>query len=104
MGCREIGTPLLLNPAMNRIGTMNKNLVNNYRLGGYLLIAIGLINLRYQTSQSNVSGKSLSIIAPGTVLLISTWIPGAKKVLDLTATKIISLVIGLALIAYAVII
>ena len=72
-------------------------------MGGYLLIAIGLINVRYQTGQNDVVGKSLAIIAPGAMLLIATWISGAKKVLDLTATKIISLFVGLALIAYAVI-
>lgn len=88
---------------MNRMETMNKNLINNYRMGGYLLIAIGLINLRYQTGQSNVVGKSMVIISPGAVLLISTWISGAKKVLDFPATKIITLVVGLIVIAYAVI-
>ena len=72
-------------------------------MGGYLLIAIGLINVRYQTGQNDVVGKSLAIIAPGAMLLIATWISGAKKVLDLPATKIISLFVGLALIAYAVI-
>ena len=72
-------------------------------MGGYLLIAIGLINLRYQTGQSGVIGKSLAVIAPGAVLLMSTWISGVKKLLDLPATKIITLVVGVVLIAYAVI-
>ena len=72
-------------------------------MGGYLLIAIGLLNLRYQTGESNVVGKSLAIIAPGAVLLFSTWVSGVKELLDLPATKIITLVVGLALIAYAVI-
>lgn len=72
-------------------------------MGGYLLIAIGLINLRYQTGQSNVVGKSMAIIAPGTMLLILTWKSGAKKILDFPATKIITLVLGLVLITYAVI-
>ena len=88
---------------MNTMDTMNKNLINNYRMGGYLLIAIGLINLRYQTGQNDVVGKSLAVIAPGAVLLISTWISGVKRILDLPATKIITLVVGVALIAYAVI-
>ena len=72
-------------------------------MGGYLLIAIGLINLRYQTGQNDVVGESLAVIAPGAVLLISTWISGVKRILDLPATKIITLVVGVALIAYAVI-
>ena len=87
---------------MNRIETLNKNLIINYRMGGYLLIAIGLLNLRYQTGESNVVGKSLVIIAPGAALLISTWVLGVKKLLDLPATKVITLVVGLALFAFAV--
>ncbi len=71
-------------------------------MGGYLLIAIGLINLRYQSGQSNVVTNSLTIIIPGTLILIATWIPPLAKVLNRGISKIATLVIGLALIAYAV--
>ena len=30
--------------------------MTNYRLGGYLLVAIGLLNLRYQTGESGFKG------------------------------------------------
>lgn len=39
------------------------NQLNNYRLGAYALLAIGLINLRYQTgSEGNLPKSSVLII------------------------------------------
>ncbi len=81
---------------------MNKNLINNYRMGGYLLIAIGLINLRYQSGQSNVLGRSLIIIVPGALLLGSTWISSLSKVLDRRSTKVLALGLGLVLVGFAI--
>ena len=81
---------------------MNKNLINNYRMGGYLLIAIGLINLRYQSGQSNVLGRGLIIIVPGALLLGSTWISSFSKVLDRRSTKVLALGLGLVLVGFAI--
>jgi hypothetical protein len=81
---------------------MDKNLINNYRMGGYLLIAIGLINLRYQSGQSNVLGRSLIIIVPGALLLGSTWISSFSKVLDRRSTKVLALGLGLVLVGFAI--
>ena len=71
-------------------------------MGGYLLIALGLINLRYQTGVSGVVGNSLIVIIPGALLLLSTWLPGLSKVLDTKATKTITIIVGLILIAFAI--
>ena len=79
------------------------NLINNYRMGGYLLIAVGLINLRYQTGQSGVLSHSLAIIIPGSLLLASTWVAGARKFLYSRYGKMLTIVGGLALIGFAVI-
>lgn len=84
------------------MGRMNKNLVNNYRLGSYLLIAIGLINLRYQSDESNNLGKSLIIIVPGVLLLCSTWISSLSKALNLRSTKVLALGLGIALVVFAI--
>ena len=81
---------------------MDKNLINNYRMGGYLFIAIGLINLRYQSGQSNVLGRSLIIIVPGALLLGSTWISSFSKVLDRRSTKVLALGLGLVLVGFAI--
>lgn len=82
---------------------MNRNLINNYRMGGYLLIAMGLINLRYQSGSEGVVGNSLMVIIPGAILLLSTWVSGLTKMLNLRATKMGVIAVGLALIAFAVI-
>jgi hypothetical protein len=99
MGWREIATPFLLSGGI----AMKSSLINNYRMGGYLLIAIGLINLRYQTGDNGVVGRSLTIVIPGAILLACTWIPTLAKKLETKAVQAFSIVIGLALIAYAVI-
>ena len=72
-------------------------------MGGYLLIAIGLINLRYQTGQSGVITHSLTIVIPGSVLLALTWIPATAKKLESKAVQAVCITLGLILIAYAVI-
>ena len=82
---------------------MNSNLLNNYRMGAYLLIAIGLINLRYQTGHSGVLTHSLTIIIPGSVLLAITWVPAIAKKLEAKAVQAVLITLGLILIAYAVI-
>ena len=73
----------------------------NYRWGGYLLIALGLINLRYQTGHSNVLAHSLIIVIPGALVLAATWTKSLAPTLEKKSVKIAAIVIGLALIAYS---
>lgn len=72
-------------------------------MGGYLLIAIGLINLRYQTGQSGVVTHSLTIIIPGALLLATTWIPTLAKKLESKGVQAVYMLLGLILIVYGVI-
>jgi len=72
-------------------------------MGGYLLVAIGLINLRYQTGQCGVVSHSLTIIIPGAILLAATWIPALAKKLESKAVQAVTITLGLIFIAYAVI-
>jgi hypothetical protein len=72
-------------------------------MGGYLLVAIGLINLRYQTGQSGVVSHSLTIIIPGAILLATTWIPTLAKKLESKGVQAVCMVLGLILIVYGVI-
>ena len=71
-------------------------------MGGYLLIAVGLINLRYQTGHNEVLTHSLAIIIPGALLLALTWIPVFAKKLESKAVQAVTITLGLILIAYAV--
>lgn len=75
--------------------------MTNYRWGSYLLIAIGLLNLRYQTGQPGVLTHSLIILSPGVLVLIMTVIPTTVKILNSKGAKIISFVIGIAAIIYS---
>lgn len=75
--------------------------MSNFRYGGYLLIAIGLINLRYHTGQLNNFQHSALIIVPGLALLGATFIGTGKKFLVTPAGKLLSLIIVVAGVLYA---
>jgi hypothetical protein len=55
---------------------MNQTLRNNYRMGGYLLLAVGLINWRYQNADAGIASRSLLIIIPGVLVIGMTFIKG----------------------------
>ena len=75
--------------------------MTNYRWGGYLLIAIGLLNLRYQTGEPGVLTHSLIILSPGVLVLIMTVIPATVKILNTKGAKMISIIVGVATIIYS---
>ena len=80
------------------------NPVNNYRFASYALLAMGLINLRYQTgSEGNLSTSSL-LIATGLVVFILTFIPRISTFLLNNLIKKLSLVLFIALIIYGLLI
>lgn len=43
-------------------------------MGGYLLLALGLINWQYQNSDAGVATRSLLIVLPGVVVIAMTFI------------------------------
>jgi hypothetical protein len=53
---------------------MNSMVRNNYRMGGYLLLALGLINWQYQNNDAGVATRSLLIVVPGVVVIAMTFI------------------------------
>jgi len=75
--------------------------MTNYRIGGYLLVEIGLLNLRYQTGEPGVVTKSLIILAPGALVLILSFIPKTAAMLNSKTVQKISIVIGIATIIFA---
>jgi len=77
------------------------NWINNYRMGGYLLFACGLINLRYQWGQPNIAAHSALIFIPGALIIASTFFPAALKVLARREVKFLIGALGILLIAYA---
>jgi hypothetical protein len=80
----------------------NKNWINNYRMGGYLLLACGLINLRYQWGESDVAIRSATIFIPGAIIIGATFNSSALKVLVRREVQFLLTAAGLALVAFAV--
>ena len=75
-------------------------MINNYRYASYALLAIGLINLRYQTGNANNLNTSSVLIVLGIIGLLITFIPPLKSFLLKKSTQIIALTIFIAAIVY----
>ncbi len=75
--------------------------INNYRMGGYLLFACGLINLRYQWAESDIVSRSAMIFVPGALIIGATFIPAMLKILARWEVKALLAICGVALIAFA---
>jgi hypothetical protein len=78
--------------------------ISNYRYGSYALLAIGLINLRYQTGESNNLNNSSVLIGVGLIGLLLTFIPATKVLLLKKSIKNLSLLVLIAAILYGFII
>ena len=76
------------------------NQLNNYRFGSYAILAMGLINLRYQTGNDSNLSKSLVLIILGAVAFIATFIPVLKAILLKRVSKMLALIILVLAIAY----
>ena len=70
-------------------------------MGGYLLFACGLINLRYQWGESDILSRSAIIFGPGALIISATFIPALLKILARREIKAVIAFAGIALIAYA---
>ena len=70
-------------------------------MGGYLLFACGLINLRYQWGESDIVSRSTIIFAPGALIIGATFIPALLKILARREIKALLAISGVALIAFA---
>jgi hypothetical protein len=75
-------------------------MINNYRYAAYALLAIGLINLRYQTGNANNLNTSSVLIVLGVLGLLITFIPPLKSFLLKKSTQFIALTIFVAAIVY----
>jgi hypothetical protein len=80
---------------------LDKYWINNYRMGGYLLFACGLINLRYQWGESDVVSRSALIFGPGAVILGATFVPAMVSILARREIKALVAIAGVAIIAFA---
>ncbi len=77
---------------------MSQTMRNNYRMGGYLLLAVGLINWQYQNADTGIASRSLLIVIPGVVIVAMTFIKPLDKFLASRAGMAIVTVVGAALV------
>ena len=63
-------------------------------MGGYLLLAVGLINWRYQNDDAGVASRSLLIAIPGVLIVAMTFIKPLDKFLASKAGMAIVTVVG----------
>ena len=77
---------------------MNQTMRNNYRMGGSLLLAVGLINWRYQNDDAGIASRSLLIAIPGVLILAMTFIKPLDNFLASKAGMAIVTVIGAVLV------
>ncbi len=73
----------------------------NARWAGYLFIALGLINWRYQDSNPNAMTNSLVLIAGGVITLVLGFTKAGLAWLETQTGKTIGLVAGAALIIFS---
>ena len=70
-------------------------------MGGYLLFACGLINLRYQWGESDIVSRSALIFGPGAAILGATFVPSLVSVLARREVKALIAIAGVVLILFA---
>ena len=78
--------------------------INNYRFGAYAILAMGLINLRYQAGSEGNLSKSSVLIATGAIVLVITFIPKLTEFFMTKNVKLISLALLALFIAYGILI
>ena len=71
-------------------------------MASYLLFAIGLINLRYQTGKDGVLVNSAAVFIPGAIALSLTFIKGAHGLLAKRSVMVSLGVIGGLLVTWAI--
>jgi len=73
----------------------------NSRWAGYLFIALGLINWRYQDSNPNAMTNSLVLISAGVITLILAFTKAGLAWLETKMGQRIGLIAGAALIIFS---
>ncbi len=67
-------------------------------MGGYLLIALGLINWQYQNNDADVVTRSLLIVIPGVLVILMTFIKPLDSFLGSRVGMSVVTVIGALLV------
>ena len=80
---------------------MNTDRINNFRMAAYAALAVGLINLRYQTGSEGNLAKSAALFIPGALLLAVSLTSFGKKWLESKTAAAIVITGGGLLLIYS---
>ena len=67
-------------------------------MGGYLLLAVGLINWQYQNADAGIASRSLLIAIPGVIIVAMTFIKPLEAFLASRAGMAVVTVLGALLV------
>lgn len=70
-------------------------------MAAYAALAVGLINLRYQTGSDNNFGKSAALFIPGALLLLVSLTALGKRWLESKTAAAIVITVGGLLLVYS---
>jgi hypothetical protein len=70
-------------------------------MAAYAALAVGLINLRYQTGAENNFSKSAALFIPGALLIGLTFTPAGKKWLESRTATLALSILGAGLLIYS---
>lgn len=70
--------------------------VNYFRYAAYALIAIGLINLRYQTGKDDLAFTTILIVGAGVLIFGLTYLEAGKRYLATVPGKILTTLVAVA--------
>lgn len=70
-------------------------------MAAYAALAVGLINLRYQTGAESNFAKSAALFIPGALLILVTLTTSGKKWLESRSAALALSIIGSALLIYS---
>ncbi len=70
-------------------------------MAAYAALAVGLINLRYQTGAESNFAKSAALFIPGALLLLVALTSAGKKWLESRTAALVLSVIGSGLLIYS---
>ena len=69
----------------------------------YMLIALGLINWRYQSAEPGTFNNSMVIIAIGAIQLIATFVPKVSNYFTRPPLKFIAWIVSVGAVLFAII-
>ncbi|MEO0010706.1 MAG: hypothetical protein RIQ39_295 [Actinomycetota bacterium] len=70
-------------------------------MAAYAALAVGLINLRYQTGAESNFMKSAALFVPGALLIALTFTTAGKKWLESRNAALVLTIVGSALLIYS---